>query len=101
MAMRMHVSAQVNVRIAAKKSYLYPKIQDALVPVYWMSETVEPPQRVLEMMYDLQHAPFQISIIFHILFWHGLCYIGCCQCYLCSVVMHEKQHKKQQHLLGN
>jgi hypothetical protein len=94
LAFLAHASLQYNIRIGVKKSQLYPNVNDALIPVFWASESVVPPERYKEILFDLQFAP--VSIWTWFLFyaitgtWYATVGGMCC----CSAVLVEKRYQK-------
>eukprot|EP00746_Dinoflagellata_sp_MGD_P153655 gnl/MRDRNA2_/MRDRNA2_84364_c0_seq1.p1 gnl/MRDRNA2_/MRDRNA2_84364_c0~~gnl/MRDRNA2_/MRDRNA2_84364_c0_seq1.p1 ORF type:complete len:706 (-),score=135.35 gnl/MRDRNA2_/MRDRNA2_84364_c0_seq1:161-2278(-) len=97
---RVQSSLQMNARIGVTPSKLYPKVNDALIPVYWVSETLEPPEQYKEKLYDFQDSVVQLHAWFCLLAISGSVYIlvgSMC----CFSICHLEKKYQQKRLLGN
>jgi len=97
---RAQVATQTNTRIGFTKSMLHPRINDALVPVYWVSEKVIAPVRIEEQLVTLQAAPFFAAfwLVATFFFWFPCCAVCTCCC-VCALEGNERTYKKAQAML--
>jgi len=85
---RAQVATQTNLRLGFMPSMLHPNINDTLVPIYWAAESVVAPERMLNVLIDIQGAPNKLDGFFLMCVLGGAVFL-LCGCFGLSFIVYE------------